>query len=171
MILRRGQPFVISLDPDCHSAGSGSFTGNQLRDSLLRWLSPSNPSTNHNIARKAHHDGTTQWFFQGRIFDRWKSSGSFLWVHVTVGLRHAMIPDYPLFLWPVQEKVLFGSPFFDSFRPCGDDIIISVPRLYKISWPCAMLGWPQWPISLDFRDVDKQKLCNFLPSLLVQLSA
>ena len=81
MILRPGQPFAISLDPDCHSAGSDSFTGNQFRDSLLRWLSPSNPSTNHNIARKAHHDGTTQWFFQGRIFDQWKSSGPFLWVH------------------------------------------------------------------------------------------
>jgi hypothetical protein len=26
---------------------------NQLRDSLLRWLSPPNPSVNHNIARKA----------------------------------------------------------------------------------------------------------------------
>jgi len=36
---------------------------------------------NHNIASKAHHDGTAQWFFQGRIFNQWKSAGSFLWVH------------------------------------------------------------------------------------------
>jgi len=60
---------------------SGLFTGNLLRDNLLRWLSPSDPSINHNIASKAHHDGTAQWFFQGRIFNQWKSSGSFLWVH------------------------------------------------------------------------------------------
>jgi septation ring formation regulator EzrA len=58
-----------------------SFTGNQLRDSLLRWLSPPNPSSNHNLALKAHHDGTTQWFFQGTIFNHWKSTGSLLWVH------------------------------------------------------------------------------------------
>jgi len=57
------------------------FAGNTLRDNLLRWLSPSNPSTNHNIASKAHHHGTAQWFFQGAIFNEWKSAGSFLWVH------------------------------------------------------------------------------------------
>jgi hypothetical protein len=67
--------------PDRHSSSSDCFTGNQLRDSLLRWLSPPNPSVNHNIARKAHHDGTTQWFFEGSIFNRWKSTSSFLWVH------------------------------------------------------------------------------------------
>ncbi|KAH9988615.1 hypothetical protein BJV77DRAFT_732211 [Russula vinacea] len=54
---------------------------NQLKDSLLRWLSPPDPSINHNIACKAHHTGTAQWFFQGSIFDQWKSTGSFLWVH------------------------------------------------------------------------------------------
>ena len=64
-----------------HSESSYLFTGNLLRDDLLRWLSPSDPSVNHNIASKAHHDGTAQWFFQGRIFNQWKSAGSFLWVH------------------------------------------------------------------------------------------
>jgi uncharacterized protein YoxC len=76
------------------SERSSLFTGNLLRDSLLRWLSPSDPSINHNIASKAHHDGTAQWFFQGRIFKQWKSTGSFLWVHgkrvflLTSTLRH-----------------------------------------------------------------------------------
>ena len=69
------------MNPDCYSACSDSFTGNQLRDALLRWLSPPNPSTNHNISCKAHHNGTTQWLFQGTIFNQWKSTGSFLWVH------------------------------------------------------------------------------------------
>ncbi|KAF8494963.1 hypothetical protein F5888DRAFT_614255 [Russula emetica] len=54
---------------------------NQLRNSLLRWLSPSDPSINHNLASKAHHNGTAQWFFQGEIFNEWKSTGSFLWIH------------------------------------------------------------------------------------------
>jgi hypothetical protein len=58
-----------------------SYAGNQLRDGLLRWLSPSDPSINHNLASKAHHNGTAEWFFQGNIFNQWKSTGSFLWIH------------------------------------------------------------------------------------------
>ncbi|KAF8496201.1 hypothetical protein F5888DRAFT_415711 [Russula emetica] len=54
---------------------------NQLRESLMRWLSAPDSSINHNIARKAHHGGTAQWFLQGGIFNQWKSSGSLLWVH------------------------------------------------------------------------------------------
>ena len=60
---------------------SNIVTGDQLRDSLFRWLSPPDPSTNHNTASRAHHDGTAQWFFQGSIFNQWKSTGDFLWVH------------------------------------------------------------------------------------------
>jgi len=67
-------PLLRSGHPD-------TSTGNQLRDSLLRWLSPPDPSINHNIARKAHHNGTAQWFFQGGIFNQWKTTGSFLWLH------------------------------------------------------------------------------------------
>ena len=71
----------IAHAPIPNSERSGLFTGNLLRDNLLRWLSPSDPSMNHNIASKAHHNGTAQWFFQGRIFNQWKSAASFLWVH------------------------------------------------------------------------------------------
>jgi hypothetical protein len=60
--------------------GSDPFTGDHLRDRSLRWLSPSDPSTNHNITRNVHHNGTAQWFFQNSIYNQWKSSGSFLWV-------------------------------------------------------------------------------------------
>ncbi|KAI0301669.1 hypothetical protein B0F90DRAFT_1950194, partial [Multifurca ochricompacta] len=54
---------------------------NQLRQDLRRWLSPPDPSINHNIACGAHHSGTASWFFQGSIFSDWKSSGSLLWIH------------------------------------------------------------------------------------------
>ena len=59
---------------------SKHFTGNQLRDDLLRWLLPPDPSSNHNIALKAHHSGTAQWLFQGSKFREWESTGSFLWI-------------------------------------------------------------------------------------------
>ena len=52
----------------------------ESREKLEKWLSPPDPSTNHNIARKAHHKGTASWFFQGSIFKQWKSS-PFLWIH------------------------------------------------------------------------------------------
>jgi len=34
--LDKAQPFVFFQNPDCHSAGSDSFTGGWFRDSLLR---------------------------------------------------------------------------------------------------------------------------------------
>jgi hypothetical protein len=64
-------------------AGSIILTENQLRQDLRRWLSPQDPSTNHNIAHNAHHKGTATWFFEGRTYKEWKSTGSesLLWVH------------------------------------------------------------------------------------------
>jgi hypothetical protein len=55
--------------------------GKQLRDDLHKWLSPSEPSKNHNIACGTHHKKTANWFFQGKIYQEWKSTGSLLWVH------------------------------------------------------------------------------------------
>ena len=63
--------------------GSTILTGNQLRQDLRRWLSPPDPSTNHNIACNAHHKGTATWFFEGRTYNEWKSTSfeSLLWIH------------------------------------------------------------------------------------------
>ncbi|KAH9037373.1 hypothetical protein EDB83DRAFT_2228604 [Lactarius deliciosus] len=60
------------------SSRLNQLTGNQLKQLLRAWLSPADPSTNHNIARKAQHEGTAVWFFQGSIFIEWKSTGG-LW--------------------------------------------------------------------------------------------
>ena len=57
------------------------LSGNQSRESIHKWLSPPDPSTNHNIACDTHHKKTASWFFQGSIFQEWKSTGSLLWVH------------------------------------------------------------------------------------------
>ena len=54
---------------------------NQLRENIHRWLSPPDPSINHNIACDTHHKKTATWFFQGNIHREWKSKGSLLWVH------------------------------------------------------------------------------------------
>ena len=58
-----------------------SLTGNHLIQLLRSWLSPVDPSTNHNTARKAQHDGTAAWLFRGQIIIKWKSTGSLLWIY------------------------------------------------------------------------------------------
>jgi archaellum component FlaC len=72
--------------PNCIQAGHANsiiLTENQLRLDLRRWLSPPDPSANHNIACNTHHKGTATWFFQGRTYNEWKSTGSesLLWIH------------------------------------------------------------------------------------------
>ena len=57
------------------------LSGNQLRECIYEWLSPPDPSTNHNIACGNHHKKIASWFFQGTIFQEWKSTGSLLWIH------------------------------------------------------------------------------------------
>ena len=57
------------------------LSGIQLRETIHKWLSPPDPSTNHNIACGTHHKKTATWFFEGSIFQGWKSTGSFLWIH------------------------------------------------------------------------------------------
>ena len=96
------------------------ITGNQLRDNLLRWLSPPDPSTNHNITCKAHHNGTSVWFFRGSIFYRWKSTGSFLWVHGKRTLPLTLTKHQHLtsscFYSGIREKRSLVCPFSDSFH-------------------------------------------------------
>jgi hypothetical protein len=48
------------------------FTGDQLQQEFRCWLSPPDPSTNHNIAQKAHHTGTASWFTESKTFWQWK---------------------------------------------------------------------------------------------------
>ena len=57
------------------------FTGNQFQGNIRSWLSPPDPSTNYNIAREDHLDGTSSWFIQGGTFKDWKEKGSLLWIY------------------------------------------------------------------------------------------
>jgi len=66
----------------CSDRGvSHILAGNQMWDGLHKWLSPPDPSTNHNIACSTHQKRTADWFFQGSIFAGWKSTDSLLWIY------------------------------------------------------------------------------------------
>ena len=57
------------------------LAGDQLRFDVQQWLSPPDPSTNHNFVRKARHKGTAAWFFVSNTLTEWKAKGSLLWIH------------------------------------------------------------------------------------------
>ena len=69
-------------------------TVNQWRHDLRSWLSSPDPSTNHIILCGAQHQGTSQWFFRGNLFEVWKTTGSLLWIH---GKRTSPNPRPSLF--------------------------------------------------------------------------
>lgn len=63
------------------NGGSNTISRHQLLEKVQTWLSPPDPSTNYNVACQARHRGTAEWFIQGNIFQQWKSTGTFLWIH------------------------------------------------------------------------------------------
>ncbi len=69
----------LNLSTECKTLHM--ISENQLRESIHKWLSPPDPSTNHNIACDTHHKKTATWFFEGSIYQEWKSKSSLLWVH------------------------------------------------------------------------------------------
>lgn len=53
----------------------------KLLQDLRGWLSPPDPSTNHNIACGTQHERTSAWLFKDIMFKEWESNGSLLWIH------------------------------------------------------------------------------------------
>ena len=79
--------------------------GDQVQRDVYAWLSPPDPSTNHNIACEAHHNGTAQWFIQGSTLSEWKASGSLLWIY---GMRSFLVYCVHLIL-VLTSRFIAGS--------------------------------------------------------------
>ncbi|KAH9009089.1 hypothetical protein EDB84DRAFT_1221289 [Lactarius hengduanensis] len=62
-----------------------TLTRSRARSDLRKWISPPNPSINHNLTCDTHLDGTTAWFAQGDAFNKWKRNGSLLWIRGNPG--------------------------------------------------------------------------------------
>ena len=100
-------------------AGSTILTGSQLRQDLRRWLSPPDPSTNHNMACNTHHEGTATWFFRGSFYQDWKSTPSqpILWIHgKRASLSHSCLLGHHLTRsyicsWLRQDHSLVCRPY------------------------------------------------------------
>ncbi|KAI9438083.1 hypothetical protein H4582DRAFT_2098859 [Lactarius indigo] len=117
---------------------------NQIKQLLRAWLSPADPSTNHNIARKAQHKGTSVWFFQGNIFIEWKSTGSLLWVHGKPGSGKSVICSSVIqdIMAVCEAGSAIMAYFYFDFRDltkqtCHDLLLSLVFQLSTRSGPCC----------------------------------
>jgi len=55
--------------------------GNQFQKDVRSWLSPPDPSTNNNTARRDRLEGTASWFTQSDRFKEWTEIGTLFWIH------------------------------------------------------------------------------------------
>ena len=138
---------------DARYTSSTTHTGNHLRQNLRRWLSPPDPSTNHNIACRAHHKGTATWFVQGSIYNKWKSTPALLWVHgKRAPLSHFLLtpPDGILCVAGAGKSILWFVALL-LFPSNMADVVYHLPVLQslKISKSCAMPVKPRWLISIS----------------------
>ena len=83
------------------------------RQDLRKWLSPPDPSTNHNTAHSSQHEGTSTWFFQGGFYEEWKSTSSLLWIH---GKRMSLFPSFVL---PSMDSCLYSRLWQERPLVCG----------------------------------------------------
>ncbi|KAN0139154.1 hypothetical protein V8E53_003043 [Lactarius tabidus] len=117
---------------------------NQFIQLLRSWLSPADPSTNHNIARKVQHTGTAAWLFQGQIIIKWKSIGSLLWIHGKPGSGKSVICSSVI--QDIMAVCDTGSAimayFYFDFKDlrkqtCHDLLLSLVTQLSTDSSPCC----------------------------------
>ncbi|KAJ9660146.1 hypothetical protein H2201_007053 [Coniosporium apollinis] len=58
----------------------------ERKQQVLGWLSRTDPSSNHNEARKKHEPETGDWLLQSEAYNKWKtSSSSMLWLYGKAG--------------------------------------------------------------------------------------
>ncbi|KAN0128615.1 hypothetical protein V8E53_013534 [Lactarius tabidus] len=88
-ILRLTQ--IVANDVQQLAVSIDDVKWNQVRVSLRSWVTPPDPSINHNFACGIQHGGTAQWFFRGGMFRDWKSTGSLLWVYGKPGSGKSII--------------------------------------------------------------------------------
>ena len=133
---RRHKMFVIHpVAPT--SDNPNVLTGCQVRESLRRWVTPPDPSTNHTIACGIQHDGSAQWFFRGSIFSKWKSTGSLLWIYgkrMFVLVHARPIADHLHILSRLREEhplVSRRSNLYRSKTSLPWRVVLQSSRTYK----------------------------------------
>ncbi|KAF8669599.1 hypothetical protein AX14_005997, partial [Amanita brunnescens Koide BX004] len=64
----------------------------ELLAKFKKWLNVPDPSTNHNNARKKHHQGTGQWLLEDERYATWKQqSNSLMWINGISGCGKTLV--------------------------------------------------------------------------------
>jgi len=92
-------------------------TGKQMQAEVRIWLSPPDPSINHNVACGKRLEGTAMWIIQDSKFNEWKKRSSLLWIR---GIREFIPPSQPF---------MTVNPFPDLSAGSGKSILWCV-----VSW-------------------------------------
>ncbi|KAH9027734.1 hypothetical protein EDB85DRAFT_2276618 [Lactarius pseudohatsudake] len=150
------------------------MSGDQSREKHRGWLSPPNPSVNHNVACESHQGGTTAWLLPNESFKEWQKSGSLLWIHGKrkVYLHHSRHrPDHFPGTPAGSGKSIVWYMLYNCFvfreahmLLTSSTIIEDIDRM-RNEKPALMAYY-----YFDFRDTAKQDVRGLLRSLLIQLS-
>lgn len=138
------------------------------------WLSPPDPSINHNTACEIRHDGTATWFIQGNIFRGWKEKGPLLWIHGTRKHPLCFLSVLPLMLSPKSQRVWgrvsFGARVPVCFGNMGPIFSFSSAVIEDIKnardTGSALIAFYYF----DYKNSSKRDICGLLASLIFQLS-
>ena len=101
----------------------------ERQNKIDRWLSPPDPSTNHNKALQQRHEGSGLWFLQSHAFAKWRRQrNSFLWLNGIPGcgktiLSSAVIKELNNTL--PSEPLLY---FYFTFNDTGKQSLESMVR-------------------------------------------
>ena len=153
---------------------SQMILGERILQDLQRWLTPPDPSTNHDIAYSSQHERTAVWVFNENIYQEWESSGALLWLHgkgLSLCSRVDISRDDSSRSGLGKEHPLVCHPTISVYRSlCPLSSISSAIIEHLITLRKAGLATVAY-YYFDFRDVDKKHRRGLLSSLLLQLSS
>lgn len=114
-------------------------------DKVTNWLSPPDPSTNFNKARKQHHQGTGQWLLDNDTYCAWKTEpNSFLWLNGVPGcgktiLSSTVIADLEENTDSPRNLLYFYFDFSDVHKRSFEKAIRSlINQLYQQRGDCRI---------------------------------
>ncbi|KAH0556306.1 hypothetical protein GP486_005768 [Trichoglossum hirsutum] len=108
----------------------------QRCEKIERWLSPPDPSTNHNRALQQRQEGTGLWFLHSDAFAKWQiQRNSFLWLYGIPGcgktILSSTIIEHLEKALPHQPFLYFYFDFNDTSKQSLDGMVRSlVSQLY-----------------------------------------
>ena len=153
---------------------SQMILGERILQDLHGWLTPPDPSTNHDIAYSSQHERTAVWVFNENIYQEWESSGALLWLHgkgLSLYSRVDMSPDDSSRSGLGKERPLVCRSIVSVYRSlCPMSSISSAIIEHLITLRKAGLATVAY-YYFDFRDIDKKHRRGLLSSLLLQLSS